>query len=262
LTAGVSQEPDKIEADDLSAYVDGELDERTRRGVEAWVARDPKAAERVAAYRVQDAALRRALADSQELGLIREILSRRPSPSTRRIVLRAAAAVAFVAIALGSGAIYFAKRQSATSGPAFAAEAAAAYFASGPDFPGRGALSATDRSLLDRWISERLGTAFASPDFSADGFTLIEGHLVPGTGSPAAQLLYRDAQGRRLAFYFKVDSSNDAVTEAAGQSRFQWIKKENIRICYWANGTQLLALTGEFDREQMLRLAQQIADGA
>jgi len=90
---------------------------------------------------------------------------------------------------------------------------------------------------------------------------LIDGHLVQGAGSPAAQLLYRDAQGRRL--HFRIESSNESIAElASGQSRFQWLKQEDIQICFWANGAQLLALAGEFDREQMLKLAKQIVPGA
>jgi anti-sigma factor RsiW len=248
----------KFDATDLSAYVDGELDDNVRREAAAWIARDPRAAETVAAYQVHDAALRRAFAGSEESDLVNVLVSRQPARPARRLALRAAAALLFAVI--GFGGIYLAERQPASDVPAFAARAAAAYVAYGPDFSGHQALTIADRTLLDRWLSQRLGESFVSPDFTADGFALIDADVVADGDGPAAQLVYRDGQNRLLAFYVKIDPSDTSIpTPAPGQSRFSWIKQDNRRICFWADGPYRLALTGDFDREQMLKLAKQIA---
>jgi anti-sigma factor RsiW len=100
-----------------------------------------------------------------------------------------------------------------------------------------------------QWLSKRLGKTLRTPDFTALGYQLIGGRLLPGDKGPAAQFMYQDARGARLTLY--VSTPTDGVPASA----FRYDEEQRARVLYWTDRDLHFALAGEADRAQLLNLA-------
>jgi anti-sigma factor RsiW len=85
------------------------------------------------------------------------------------------------------------------------------------------------------------------------GYRLLGGRLLPATArgdsSPVAQLMYENAQGKRLTLLVKRD---DGTTDTA----FRFLKEGNTQVFYWVDRPFGYALAGELSREELQPLAQ------
>jgi anti-sigma factor RsiW len=88
------------------------------------------------------------------------------------------------------------------------------------------------------------------PHFSAEGFDLVGGRLLPGEQGPVAQFMYQDAQGRRLTLYVRTDAAENRETA------FRYTLEGKVSVFYWLDGRLGYALSGELPREQLLRIAE------
>ena len=70
---------------------------------------------------------------------------------------------------------------------------------------------------------------------------------------PAAQLMYEDAQKKRITIFL---TSNPDNAETAVQVQ----QRGTLVACYWLNGPLSFAVAGESDRDSMMRLAKIIYD--
>jgi anti-sigma factor RsiW len=109
-----------------------------------------------------------------------------------------------------------------------------------------------DQPHLVYWLSKRVGTRLKLPVLTAVGFELMGGRLLPDTAGPLAQLMYQDAQGRRITFYVRNES------EQGRDSAFRWVKEGNVEVCFWVDGHVGYAVAGEFERRELYRLANAI----
>lgn len=207
---------------DLHAFVDGELSEERRREVAHWLADQPEAAARVAAWRSQNEAIRRLFpaasafrpqatvrapepADEtiRETDFHVETQRRRArGPSVTFAMLVAVALIAGAGIMLmreavsgrGVDAIPFvpaAQEAMAGIGP----RAVAAFRAYADDAVHAVEVAGTDPALAG-WLKARTGLA-RTPDIA--GARLVGARVIPGAIQPAAFLLYETGERARLS---------------------------------------------------------------
>lgn len=236
---------------EVHAYVDGTLPEARRAEVEQYLAEHPEEAERVAAYRQQNEALR-ALFDP----VLDEPLPERLTVRRRwwkRAPLQYAAAVAWIALGGVIGWNLHAYTVSPRGEPqAWARRAAIAHAVYSPEVRHPVEVGADQETHLVNWLSKRLGTRINVPRLSDVGYSLVGGRLLADDRGPVAQFMYQDARGQRLTLYIRPNP--DERRETA----FRFAQENNIRIFYWLDRKLGYALSGEVDRDELLRVATAI----
>lgn len=203
-------EPERpIAEEDLHAYVDELLDPARRSAVGRYLAVNPVAAERVAAYSAQRDRLRAAFAAraSEPIPpalnlsrLVEERLARRRAP------WRIAAAVA---LALGAGtAGGWLVRSAVVPGQltgiaALEHEAVANHLVYAADRRHPIELGAAQRDDLAQWVSSRLKHPVVPPDLDTLGYRFMGGRLVATAHGAAALFLYENDQSTRLSIFVR-----------------------------------------------------------
>lgn len=236
---------------DLNAYVDGVLPEARRAELEAYLAGHPEAAQRVADYRGQLAALH-ALYDPV---LNEAVPERLLSPRKRwlDLPLRYAAIMAWVALG-GVAGWYthaFNSAKSAESA-AFARQAAIAHAVYSPEVRHPVEVGADQEAHLVGWLSKRLGASLKMPQLNALGYQLVGGRLLPGNQGPVAQFMYQDANGQRLTLYVRTAARDSSETA------FRFTQERGVSVFYWIDGKFGYALSGETDKTELLRVAKSV----
>jgi anti-sigma factor RsiW len=97
-----------------------------------------------------------------------------------------------------------------------------------------------------------LGASLKIPHLAPQGYALVGGRLLPGERGPAAQFMYQDAKGQRLTLYVRV--SNDVRAPTA----FRFAQEYGVGVFYWLDGRLGYALSGETDRNELLRVADAV----
>ena len=79
--------------------------------------------------------------------------------------------------------------------------------------------------------------------------------MLPGDSGPVAQFMYHDKIGQRLTLYV----TREAVLPA-GQSEtaFRFGQNGPVNVFYWVDKNFGYALSGEVDRQEMLRVSQAV----
>ena len=244
---------DPFTEDELHAWVDGRLPPDRMQEVEDWLDAHPDKAKRWRAYR----------ADREILGDLFDPILADPVPmrlnpgvirsrAWRPQALRAAAAV-FLLI-LGGAAGWFAhdermERDLAARSLPDDAVAAHRVFVSEVRHPVE--VAADQEAHLVTWLSKRLGRTIRAPHLGAQGFDLMGGRLLSSAGGPAAQLMYQNAEGRRLTLY---------VRDTAGgeDTAFRIEKSDNVRAFYWIDRGMGYALIGDLERDRLLDAANKV----
>ena len=197
-----------VTEDHLHAYIDGALSPDRRLEVETFLASDEIAAQRVARFAAQRAALRAALAPiaaepiPPALHLGRLIARRGRAAAAPWLSDWRSAAAAVLILGIG-GAGGWSMREATQSPPnglaALAQEASATYAAYAPDPMHPVEFRAADKDELLRWIGDRLHRGVTAPDLTASGFRFMGGRLVVTPHGPAGMLMYDDDHGTRIA---------------------------------------------------------------
>ena len=89
------------------------------------------------------------------------------------------------------------------------------------------------------WLTNRVAAPVRSPDLSSEGLRLIGARLTPGDGSPAALILFQDAEGERVALFIEKAT---ASLKGAGRSR-----SRSLAASWWAQGGAGYAVVGAAD---------------
>jgi anti-sigma factor RsiW len=234
---------------ELHAYLDGQLDAARRAAVEAWLVINPAEAERVRAYARQNEQLH-ALFDNTLDEPVPEALRRKPAlrrPSPMRFA-------ALLAAAVMGGVLGWALRGEeplviTTNLPQQAALAHVVYT---PEVLHPVEVSAREEEHLVSWLSKRLGAPVRAPRLSDAGYELVGGRLLPGEAGPAAQFMYQDVRGNRLTLYVRTTAENNHETA------FRYAQENKVGVFYWVDGTFGYALSGELERPQLLRVAENV----
>ncbi|KAB2314620.1 anti-sigma factor [Betaproteobacteria bacterium SCN2] len=241
----------RISEDDLHAYADGLLPAGRRAEVEAWLAAHAEDAARVQAWAAQNRSLHAAfdevLNEPLPLQLVRAASGQRTQTTQW---YRAAAAVFIVA---GVGVLgYGLGLRSAEPAAQYATlpqAAAIAHVVYSPEVRHPVEVEAQHADHLVAWLSKRLGHALRAPDFTAQGFDLLGGRLLPGETGPVAQFMYQDGLKRRITLYVRRDAAKQAETS------FRHAREDGIEVFYWVDHGLGYALSGNVDKAEMGRLA-------
>ncbi|MCU0971005.1 MAG: anti-sigma factor [Gammaproteobacteria bacterium] len=240
-----------VTENELHAFVDGALPEGRRAEVEAYLATHPDEAARLEAYHRQSEALHLqydAVLDEPVPERLR--LAARPR---RRPLLRAAAAAAWLAV--GAAAGWLARGVEPPPVPrtaAIARDAALAHAVYAPEVRHPVEVGADQEQHLVAWLSKRLGGEVRPPQLTEFGYQLVGGRLLPADVGPAAQFMYQDGAGHRLTLYVRTDAGDNPETA------FRFVQEGKVRIFYWVDGPFGYALSGEMEREPLLRAANSV----
>lgn len=250
--------PPAVTREDLIRYVDDRLAPERRGEVAAYLHEHPEIAEELEAQKRMNALLRERYRRVQEEPVPPALLhaaaeGARGRVRPRREGLRAGViAVAAMVVGAAAGWLW----RDAMIEPQwqdFTRQAAAAHriYASERDRP----VEPVAREELLAWLSRRLGTPITAPGLDAFGYRFIGGRLLPGAGgTPAAQLMYESAEGRRFTLYIRTDLRNRREIE------FQFARQSNVNVLYWLDGPRGYALASELDERAMRPLAKVVYD--
>ena len=235
-----------LSEDDLQAFVDERLAPARRAEIEAHLASAPEAAERIAAYREQNARLRATFNPI----LDEPIPQRLTLIESRRLVPRLAVAAGWLlaGVAIGWFASAFLAREPIRLAT-LAHRAAVAHAVYSPEVRHPVEVGADQREHLVRWLSKRLGADLRPPVLAESGYELVGGRLLPGDGGAVAQFMYQDAKGRRLTLYVS------RMSTSQGDTAFRYSREDGVSVFYWVDGTLGYALSGELPKDDLLGVA-------
>jgi anti-sigma factor RsiW len=219
-----------------------------RRKILQMAAADPTLAGKLAEWDRQDAALRTLygpVADEpvpQRLLAVTERSAARRLPSVPGWLMRAAAAVALLAIGAAAGwtgAHVLAPQPVQT---VLASEALRAHSTFVVEVAHPVEVAASDEAHLTNWLSKRLGHAIKPPDLASFGFQLMGGRIVPQAQGAAAQMMYEDASGRRLTLYVSRETGSN-------ETAFRFVEGEKADGFWWIDEGIGCAVFADLPRE-------------
>ena len=242
---------------DLHAYADGRLEPAEAAAVEATLARDPGLASRVNAIRQQNRLLREAMDAWLDEPVPARLLEAAKAPPPRRaphwmrpmLPYLAAAATLFV----GVGAGWFARDaqlEHAGTPTTFARQAALTHVLYASDVNRPVEIWAAEEKRLATWLTRRLGFAVHAPDLNSAGFALVGGRLVAGNEKPTALFMYEDGGKHRLTLQVR------RQTPGTHETAFRYAIEDGVGVFYWIDDDCGYALSGNFDRAQLLAVAR------
>ena len=249
--------PKTMTDSDLNAYVDGELDARTRLEMEAWLNEHPEDALRVSEYQRQKTELHRSydpiLAEAIPAEMRETVLHAR-NRTVRKVWLQAAAAVALLLIGAGGG---WGWRDALIEGKtdrnlAFATRAAGAHRVYAREVRHAVEVKADQEAHLVKWLSKRLGNPLRAPGLQPAGYQLVGGRLLPDLGKSAAQFMYEDSAKRRITVYIRAYQGKDIA--------FRFMDNAGTATFYWIESPFAYALTGAIPRGELLKVANLVYD--
>lgn len=242
----------KVTAEDLHAYVDGQLGENAAAIVRKHLAATPEAAAVAEDYRMINQAIR-SRADSAArtpvpMGQIAAVRGR------RRLLPTVAAAIALLSAGAGTG--WFV-RGSVMVEPSvldqLALASGAVWTTYAPD--ARRPVEVVAADDLSRWLTNRVGQDVRVPALDVLGFTFVGGRLVAGETGPAAMLMYQDQAGRRLVVYV----SPELVGH--GPTGMHFRRQRDAGAVIWANGKTGFGVAGPFTEGELTDAARAVRDG-
>jgi anti-sigma factor RsiW len=242
----------EIPETELNAWLDGELLEERRADVDSYLAAHPDDAARLEAYRRNDEALA-----ARYAAVLEEPIPPRLTARPRRRdagLLAYAAAVGWLVLGGFAGWHLHGMQGAELSGaaPSWARRAAVAHVVYSPEVRHPVEVPANQETHLVNWLSKRLGTSLKIPRLDGLGYTLVGGRLLPGDQGPVAQFMYQDSRGMRLTLYVRTDRDKNSETA------FRFAQDGNVRQFYWIDRGLGYALSGEIEKEDLLRVANAV----
>ncbi|MGE0072186.1 MAG: anti-sigma factor [Thiomonas sp.] len=246
----------RLDRQTLMAYVDGQLDAKRHAQVEQAIDADSRLAAEVQALQQQTAALRAALDPLLDEPIPPRLLHHAAPP--RRQWVQAVVVALLVGVSAVVGGVVTSQWR-ASGGPAlaqgeegaqhFVQQAVLAYAVYTPD--PRRPVEVRNGSDLTTWLSRRLDRPIIAPDSLPGGLELMGGRLLPGMpGKPAAQIMYQDAQGRRLTVYLR------GMAKPTAQTAFRLVTSGRATTLYWVDRNWGYAVTGDLPRDALLQAAK------
>jgi anti-sigma factor RsiW len=270
-------EPTPITQADLHAYVDQQLTPARRTEVEQYLSARPDEQRRVQAWQQHNEMMRSLLDPVLDEPLP---LRLRLRPDATVYPWRGLAAGVMIAAVSASSAWFVrgtvdadaARLAWAPSAPrvaavnadggtarleltGFARRAAVAHVVYSPDVRRPVEVGADQEQQLVAWLSKRLGSAVRPPSLQLIGYELIGGRLLPGDSGPVAQFMYHDGAGQRLTLYVTREAP-----KLAGQpeTAFRFGQDGPVNVFYWVDKNFGYAISGGADRQELLRVSQEV----
>ena len=236
----------------LHAYADGELEGEEKKAVEALLARDEEARKALASVMQQKQKLHRAydsiLDEPIPPGILAVTKGSRLAYPRWPLGLVAGLALLGLGTVLGIGAAqHFDGEQQAS----LANRALLAYQTYVPEVRHPVEVAADEQDHLKAWLSKRIGTEIKIPDLQDAGYTLLGGRLLAEDENPAGQLMYEDANKKRLTIYLAANTGakEQAIVLADGSG---------VVTCYWRDGDLAMAISADMPHDDMMTLAKNI----
>ena len=251
----------------LSAYVDGELEAADRERVDAWLQSHPEDRARVQAWQADRAALAalfNPVLDEPAPAALRATVWRRQGPPRWAMAAAAAGLLLAGGVLGGAGvwqwqgkahAVQLAQmKQQMAAGTAQGWVQRAAFAHSIYTNEPRHAVEVgAQEEHLSRWLTRRIDIPVKLFDLKAQGFDLVGGRLLPDGPGKSAQLMYQDADKRRVTVYLR-------KPEQGADTAFRFEQQGKLGMFYWVEEDAGYALVGELPRDTLLALAKSIYD--
>jgi anti-sigma factor RsiW len=239
-----------VTQDELHAYIDGELPPDRRAAVEAWLARNPDDAARVAEWRAHADAIR-----ARYGGVLSEPVPPRLDVSrlTRSArSWRGIAAASVLAAFLAGGVVGWMAHGASAAAPTrfdiFTAQALDAHKTYVVEVRHPVEVTGAERPHLVQWLSKRLDYELRVPDLESSGLKLVGGRLLPGPFGPAALCMYEGPSGERFTIYYaRTDSAPTALRYRAA---------DRFAAFYWVEHGLAYVVSGPEQRERLLAVAK------
>ncbi len=238
----------------INAYADGELDVTERAAVEKQLADNLDARRVLDNIQRQKAALKRAFDPVLQQPLPHSLASTVSGRGTRRLGPYAAMAASAAMLALGTGLGWFAAHESGSTLVAdIGKRAIVAHEVYAVDVKHAVEVDASQSDHIKMWLGKRIGTPISIPNLAVAGYTFIGGRLLAAEDRPAGQLMYEDANKKRISIFL---ASNPSGREDSIHVR----EKDKLVSCFWAEPNLAMAITGEMSKEEMMKIANFIYD--
>ena len=236
----------------FSAFVDGELTSAEGQTLGARLVVDRRAANLVARYRAQRAALRVLFADPAAQASRTGVVLRTRRSWWHRTAFAVSSLAAGVVIAAGLAGIVSSPDAPPAAQMAFAEQADLAYVVYAPERRHPVEVSAAREDALVDWLSMRLNHPLSVPSLREYGYVLLGGRLLPGADGPAAQFMYEDAAGARLALYVSPAPQRELA--------IRLLRDGDLRTFSWANDHMGYALSGQMPAKQLRKMAVDVCN--
>lgn len=249
----------------LSAWLDGELDTTAAAEVQAWLQTHPESAARVRQWAADRDALRTHFAQvlTEPVPPRLSAVAWQASGKSRRAQAAAVAGLLLTGALVGGGGVW--QWQQARQASLAAARPAAVPDGAAQGWVRRAALAHSvyvpeprhavevraQEEHLARWLTRRIEMPVHLFNLQAQGFELVGGRLLPDGTGKSAQLMYQDAQARRVTVYLR-------KPEGAVQTEFRYERQGELGMFYWIEEGCGYALVGALPRETLLALAQAV----
>jgi anti-sigma factor RsiW len=257
----MTREPFAITADTLHAFADGQLGEAERAAVERHLAAHPDTAAEVAGWQRQNEAMRALFPAPATNETVPSRLSPHRLAADIRIGRRQSfmnIAAAIVLVALGGTMGWFGRDVSTPTKAAsdYLIEAAVTAHSLYVKEKTRAVEVAADAPNLMTWLSNRITTPIDAPNLTSEGYTFLGGRLLPsdpeyGVPSPAAQLMYENADSQRVTLY---------ITAALPDKKEAWQfeTRNGVEAYYWANNTVTCTVVADLPEAELRMLGRKI----
>jgi anti-sigma factor RsiW len=234
----------------LQAYVDGFLPEPERLEVEAYLSERPVEAARIAEYQKQNETLNALFGPVLDEPIPERL--KISSLKSRPSLMRYAAMLAWIAIGVVAGwAVNEFTQTRETVELALVRQAAVAHLVYAPEAKRAVEVPAAEEQAMVNWLSKRMGVQIAIPKLVEAGFQLLGGRLLPGANGVACQIMYQNAEGKRITLYMSKDAIEPAPIRVAQQ--------DTLNVAYWADAKLSYAVSGDLPEAEMKRLASAIS---
>jgi len=240
-----------VTQDDLHAHADGRLPENRIAEVEAYLRTHPADAQRIADWRLVNAALRSRAGLIGGEPLPAEMIAR----LDRRVGLHwrgIAASLIWLGLGLGLGGLGPELLSKSDAAVLLAREASGAYAVFAPEALHPVELGADHARHLSDWFGKRLGRAMPIPNLIDLGYDLVGGRLMVVEGAPAAMLMYQDESGQRLVLY---------VTEGArpeDNAPMTYARQDDTGVITWIRDGAGYGLAGNLVETELMPVARSI----
>jgi anti-sigma factor RsiW len=252
-----------IDDAEIHAYVDGQLTPDRAAAIEAALLREPELAARVAGLRELNAALRDAFDPILTEPIPERLLAAATMPkgraaAARRWFMPIFAAAATLVLGLGLGWTMRGTLIEESGTPTtFARQAAFTHALYAADVRRPVEVWANEEKGLVTWLTKRLGHSVHAPDLNALGYALVGGRLVAGNEKPTGLFMYENADKQRLTLQVRKDTKHiGAKPGGSGDTAFRYAVENGVGVFYWVDDECGYALSGSFDRAQLLALAR------
>lgn len=260
---------DTIGERDIHAYIDGQLDERRRRKVEAYLAQNPDIAEEVEDYLQYNAVFKHAYShDIDDSPVPLRLLSvlNRPVKRIWPAVARNAAVIVLCALSAGAGWVS-AYSPSATNAPASSGHVMVDRFLQqiainseqASLHEGGQPLATLDIDMSGHmdplnWLTQKVALEMQAPDLNAAGYSLEGRQLINRGGQEFVELTYRDQQGQPVNLYMRTRWDKNAPS-------IEFAQQNGMSIAHWQEGPLVYALAGALDEDNATQIADLIRQG-